>query len=169
MAGEKAETAGKKMLVVYYSWGGNTRVIAEQIKALTGADIFEIEAREAYSSDYRTVVDQAKAEIQKGEVHAIKAMPANLADYDVVFVGTPNWWSTMAPTVAAFLKEGDLAGKTVVPFVTHGGGGMARCEADIVKMCEGAQTLKGFAVNGDAVESAGPGVRKWLQSIGIIK
>ena len=94
-------------------------------------------------------------------------MPENLAQYDVVFIGSPNWWSTIAPPVATFLTKGDFSGKTVIPFVTHGGGGIARCEADMKKLCPGSTLLKGFAINGSTVQNAMPRIQKWLQEIGI--
>lgn len=156
-----------KILVAYFSHSGNTRTIAEQIQKATGADLFEIEVRDAYPSDYQGVLDRAKKEISDQEKPALKTMPKNLAEYDVVFIGSPNWWSTIAPAVATFLSTGDFTGKTLVPFVTHGGGGMARCEADAKKLCPKAIWLKGLSVNGSSVDGAASRVGKWLKEIGI--
>lgn len=158
-----------KILVAYFSHSGNTRIIAEQIQKVTGADLFEIEVQNAYPSDYQGVLDRAKKEIGGNEKPALKNMPENLAQYDVIFVGSPNWWSTIAPAVATFLSTGNFTGKTVVPFVTHGGGGMARCEVDAKKLCPKATWLKGLAVNGSSVDSAASRVEKWLKEIGITK
>lgn len=157
-----------KILVAYFSHSGNTHTIAEQIQKVTGADLFEIEVQEAYPSEYQGVLDRAKKEINNREKPALKTMPENLAQYDVVFIGSPNWWSTIAPAVATFLSTGDFTGKTIIPFVTHGGGGMARCETDAKKLCPKAIWMKGFAVNGSSVDGAAPHVEKWLKGIGIV-
>lgn len=158
-----------KILVAYFSHSGNTSTIAEQIQKATGADLFEIEVRDAYPSDYQGVLDRAKKEINDHVKPALKDMPENLAQYDVIFIGSPNWWSTIAPAVVTFLSTGDFAGKTLVPFVTHGGGGMARCEADAKKLCPKAIWLKGLAVNGSSVDGAASRVKKWLKEINITK
>lgn len=169
--GTSAQETNKpmKILVAYFSHSGNTRTMAEQIQKVTGADLFEIKVQEAYPSNYQDVLDRAKKEISGNEKPALKAMPENLAQYDVVFIGSPNWWSTIVPAVATFLSEGDFAGKTLVPFVTHGGGGMARCEEDAKKLCPKAIWLKGLPVNGSSVNGAGPRVEKWIKEMGIIK
>lgn len=158
-----------KILVAYFSHSGNTRTIAEQIRKATGADLFEIEVRDAYPSDYQGVLDRAKKEISGNEKPALEAMPEDLTQYDVIFIGSPNWWSTIAPAVVTFLSTGDFTGKTLVPFVTHGGGGMARCEADARKLCPKASWLKGLAVNGSSVDRAALRVEKWLKETGIAK
>lgn len=158
-----------KILVAYYSHGGNTRTVAQQIQKAMGADIFEIEVKNSYPSDYQVLVDQAKKEINNDEKPALKSMPKDLAQYDVIFVGSPNWWSNIAPPVATFLSNGNFSGKTIVPFVTHGGGGMARCESAVQKLCPQAKMLKGLAVNGSSVQNATPQVEKWLREIGMKK
>lgn len=169
--GASAQETNKsmKVLVAYFSHSGNTRTIAEQIRKATGADLFEIEVRDTYPSDYQGVLDRAKKEINGHEKPVLKAMPEDLAQYDVIFIGSPNWWSTIAPAVVTFLSTGDFTGKTLVPFVTHGGGGMARCETDARKLCPKASWLKGLAVNGSSVDRAALRVEKWLKETGIAK
>lgn len=169
VSAQTEENEGKKVLVVYYSRSGNTRTMAQQIQKATGADLFEIEMKEAYPSDYQQLVDLAKKEISEGVKPALKSMPKELAKYDVIFVGSPCWWSTIAPPVASFLSTADLTGKTVVPFVTHGGSGMAKCETDAAKLCPKAKLLKGLAVSGSAVKRSASQVEKWLKEIGVIK
>lgn len=140
--------AGKR-LVVYYSWSGNTREVARQIQKATGADLFEIVPARPYPDGYRAVVEQAKKEIKAGVHPELKTNLASPAEYDVIFVGSPNWWSTLAPPVATFLASHDLAGKTVVPFMTHGGGGLGHSVRDIQLLCPGAVVLKGLSVYGE--------------------
>ena len=171
LAGTKAQETNQpmKILVACFSYSGNARTVAEQIRKATGADFFGIEVRDAYPSDYQGVLDRAKREIGNDEKPALKAMPENLAAYDVIFTGSPNWWNTIAPPVAAFLSSGDFTGNTLVPFVTHGGGGMAHCETAVKRLCPTATLLKGLAVNGSSVAAAAPRVERWLKEIGVGK
>ena len=89
--------------------------------------------------------------------------------YDVIFVGTPNWWSTMAPPVLTFLSSYDFSGKTIIPFVTHGGGGMARCESDMRKACPKAAFGKGGAFSGRSIKEAGTALARWVDEVVTVK
>ena len=112
----------KKMLVVYYSWSnGNTKRIADQLVNVTGADIARIKTTEPYRGSHEAVVEQGKKEVEAGFMPQINPLSVNLADYDVIAIGTPTWWYTMAPAVLTFLTTNDFTGKTVIPFMTNGG------------------------------------------------
>ena len=112
----------KRMLVVYYSWSnGNTEGIARQLARACDADIERIETIVPYPADYDTTVDQGKREVEAGFKPAIERFEHDPADYDVIAVGTPTWWYTMAPAVATFFSEHSWEGKTVVAFMTDGG------------------------------------------------
>lgn len=156
-----------RVLVVYYSHSGNTRAVAETIGRLTGGDLFEIEPLEAYPSDYRTLTEQAKKEIAAGHRPAIAPGPEEIDRYDIVAVGSPCWWGTVAPPVATFLAARGLAGRTVVPFMTHGGSGLGRSEADIRRLCPQATVAEGLAVRGTSADSCEAAVQQWLQRLGI--
>lgn len=160
---------GKKIGVVYFSHSGNTRVVAEQIAQATGADLFEIVPQTPYPSEYRAVIDQAKKEINADYRPALKNDLPDAAQYDVIFVGSPCWWATVAPPVATFLAAHDLSGKTVIPFMTHEGSRMGRSEADIRRLCPGATVREGLPVRGGSVGSAETAVRDWLQKLGLIE
>ena len=121
----KVSAEPAKVLVAYYSWGGNTKYAAAQIQKATGGTLFEIKPARPYPAEYRECTVQAKKEIQEGFRPELASRVEDIGKYDVIFIGSPNWWSTIAPPVAAFLASYDLSGKTVIPFVTHGGGGMA--------------------------------------------
>ena len=121
------------ILIAYYSWHGNTRRIAKLIERETGGTLFEIEPARPYTTDYQAVVQQAKKEIQAGFRPELKAMPESTS-YEVLFLGTPIWWHTLVPPLAAFIDRCDLNRKTVVPFLTHGGGGSGSFEKDITRM-----------------------------------
>lgn len=158
----------KKILVAYFSHSGNTKVIAEYIKNATGADIFEIQPVKDYPKDYNTVVDQAKKEINSNFKPELKAKVENIGQYDLIFIGSPNWWSTVAPPVNTFLSEYDLSGKTVIPFMTHGGGGFGHSIADIKKLCPKSTFLEGIAISDRSIKESQEKVIKWLKEIKVI-
>ncbi len=114
--------AKKSMLVVYYSWSnGNTEKIAEELAHACSADLAQIETVEPYPEDYDATVEQAKDENRDGFEPEIEPLEFDPSAYDVIAVGTPTWWYTMAPAVRTFLHSVDWAGKTVVPFSTSAG------------------------------------------------
>lgn len=165
----QSASASKKILVVYFSHSGNTKVIANQIKDLTDGDIFEILPAKAYPSDYQACVDQAKKEINANYKPTLKTKLKNISSYDMIFVGSPCWWATMAPPVATFLSSYDFTGKTIVPFMTHEGSRMGRYASDIKKLCPKAKILEGLPVRGSNVKEAKGNVNKWLREIKVIK
>lgn len=115
-------TAQKKMLVVYYSWShGNTERIAKQLANACDADLERIETVVPYPEDYDTTVAQAQDEVNAGFEPEIAPLGHDPANYDIIAVGTPTWWYTMAPAVATFMHNVDWTGKTVVAFQTNGG------------------------------------------------
>jgi flavodoxin len=153
-------------LIAYYSWHGNTRTIAELIERKTGGTLFEIEPVQPYTTDYGAVVAQAKEEIQAGFRPDLKAVP-EITSYTVVFLGTPIWWHTMAPPLASFIDCFDLKDKTVVPFHTHGGGGVGEFEKDIVKMCPNSTVTKGFGTYNRGGSETIAQIGAWLSDIGL--
>ena len=165
----QSSSATKKILVVYFSHSGNTREIANQIKDLTGGDIFEILPVKAYPSDYQACVDQAKKEINAKYKPVLKTKVKNISSYDIIFVGSPCWWSTMAPPVATFLSSYDLSGKTIVPFMTHEGSEMGRTVSDIKKLCPKSTVTEGLAIRGSKVKESKGNVMKWLREKKIVK
>lgn len=158
-------TPQDKVLVVYYSLTGNTKEIAEQISTALKADTFAIEKVEAYPDDYSQLTEQAKKEITDGAKPALKNKPANLEQYDVVFVGSPCWWSTIAPPVATFLTENNLSGKKIIPFMTHGGSGLAHSVADIKKLVPDATVVDGQAFWGRSAKNAQNDVNNWMKEL----
>ncbi len=153
-----------KILVAYYSWSGHTKMAAERIQEATGGTLYEIKPVDPYSTAYRACTEQAKKEIEAGFRPQLQGA-VDFGAYDVVFVGSPNWWSTIAPPVASFLAGGDLSGKTVVPFVTHGGGGMAGCERAVREACPKANVLPGRAFPGGNIRNLGEEIARWAREI----
>ncbi len=167
-----APAGGKRILVAYYSWSGNTKALAEKIGAGTGGELFEIVPADPYPTEYGECTERAKREQQEGVRPALKAKPENIAEYDVVFVGSPNWWGSYAPPIRTLLDDPAFAGKTVVPFFTHGGGGMQRCESDMRKQLDGkSNVLKALTVSGSSADGsrAQRAVDAWLREIGLAR
>jgi len=159
----------KKILVAYFSHSGNTREIARQLQEATGAVSFEIVPVDPYPRDYDAVVEQAKKELTTNHRPALKSAGPDLQSYDVIFVGSPNWWSTIAPPVMSFLSAHSLAGKTLVPFITHEGSRLGKSVQDVKRLSPGATVLEGRAFGGSDVKNARENVRKWLRELGLIK
>lgn len=165
----KKVAAKHKILIAYYSWSGNTRFMAQQIQQLTGGDLFEIVPVTAYTSDYDSCCAIAKEQIEAGFKPQLKGQVKDMAQYDMVIVGSPCWWGTIAPPVKSFLTSGDFKGKIVVPFMTHGGSGMGESEKDIKALCPGTTLLKGLPIYGSSVKDCRGKVEAWLKEQSIIK
>ena len=127
-----------KKLVVYYSFGGNTRAVARRIAKEIGADIAEIRTVKSYPDDYDVLVSLGKKEVESGYVPQLYPLPVNVAEYDTVVIGTPVWWYTFAPAVKTFLKSVNWTGKTVYPFATNGGW-LGHTPSDFRKALRGAK------------------------------
>jgi len=154
----KTAVSTGKVAVVYFSWSGNTRFAAETIAKKAGAALFEIKAETPYNSDFNKCCDEAKPECYGKKLRAIKPIEGlDLAKYDVVFVGTPDWWGTMAPPVRTWVTRNKdaLKGKTVCIFQTHGGGGMERVGKEFAEVVgDAAKILPPKAFPGASVKSA---------------
>ena len=154
---------------------GKTQIIADMIADATGADLFEIVPEKDYPhGDYNECIEIAKKELQADARPAIKG-DIKVEDYDVIFLGYPNWWGNPPMCVYTFIEKHDWNGKTVIPFITHEGSGMGGTDRKIAAACEGANTLtdKGLAVQGKVAQenqsSARKSVDNWLERLGLKK
>ena len=160
----------KKMLIVYYSISnGNTRRIAEQLQKATGADLAEIETVVPYTGTYDEIVDQGQKEVNRGYKPELKPLSVDPEEYDIIAVGTPTWWYTMAPAVLSFLSKYNWRGKTVIPFQTHGGG-PGHVMKDIQAACTGANFVHEIAVRfdstgGDEMITSEKEVENWVKQV----
>lgn len=145
---------------------GNTEVVAELIKAETGADSFRLETVEAYPENYKACTEAAMKELRAKARPALKAMPSGLSSYDTVYLGYPNWWGTMPMAIFTFLENSDLKGKTILPFCTHEGSGMGNSERDLRSACPDSVIGTGLAVHGTYASSAVNAVKGWLRKNG---
>jgi flavodoxin len=162
------ENAGKT-LIVYFSWSGNTRTVADIIRDLTGSDIVEIEVLEPYSSVYNEVTARARQELDNDVRPELKTRVENMDEYDTLIVGTPIWISRLAPAVKSFLAGHDLSGKNIAPFCTHGGSGTAQSVNNIRSVCPNSTILQSLAISGSRAESSRNDVERWLRTVNIIK
>lgn len=153
-----------KILIAYYSHSGNTKAAAEKIQAAAGGDLFEIEPVKKYPEDYNTVVNLAKQEKQN-DIRPEIVSNGNIEKYDVIFVGTPVWWYTMASPVKTFIAENDFSGKVIVPFCTHGGGGASNTYTDMKKLAPNADIKEGYTSYGRS--AADDEIIKWIKKISI--
>ena len=155
----------KKILIAYYSHSGNTKAVAEKIKSVTGGDIVEIIPEKPYPNGYNELVELAKVEKTNNVMPAIKPIGKNVAEYDVVFVGTPVWWYTMASPVKTFISENNFDGKVIAPFCTHGGGGESATFTDMQKLAPKATVKSGLSTYEKTASDKN--VADWVKSLNL--
>ena len=164
---ENETDAQGRTLIAYFSWGGNTRGIAQEIQRQTGFDLFEIRCEVPYSEDYNTVLEQAQADQNVQARPALAEHVEDMAQYDTVILGYPNWWASIPMPVASFLEEYDFAGKTILPFCSHGGGRFGQSLTAIAKLVPDATLLEGLAVSYSGGSRLEEDVAQWLEDSGI--
>ena len=142
---------------------GNTEIVAGMIKELTGADVVKIEQMEPYARDYNECIAQAQADQRQNARPDLKSFPETLDEYDVIYLGYPNYWSTMPMAVFTFLEHFDFTGKIIMPFCTHEGSGLGSSVNDIKRICPGAEIEDGLAIMGSKAENAEKAVRMWIE------
>ncbi len=170
------ETTGKALVVFFshagdnYSVGnievGNTKIVADYISEMTGADQFEIVTHKYDGMAYTPLINLAQEEANNGELPEYEG-DVDLSGYDTVFIGGPVWWGTYPQVMFTFFKKhaDDLQGKTVIPFTTHEGSGLANCVEDVKAAFPGANVTKGFSIYGHEVRTGKDKVEKWLKGI----
>jgi flavodoxin len=165
--GLEAQTGAKKVLVAYFSWGGTTRGIAEEIHKTVGGDIFEITTVQQYPKAYRPTTDVAKTEQEEDARPALATRVRNMDAYDTIFVGYPIWWGTIPQALFTFFESYDFTGKTVLPFCTFGSSGLARSVDDIKKLCPGTTVRDGLGIRAANAKTSSNEVTAWLRKQGL--
>ena len=165
----EGEAAASKVLVLYYSQTGITKTVATEIATRLGADIEEIVAVDPYDGDFQATIERCKQEMEQKVLPAVQPLKANIADYDVVFLGYPVWFGTYAPPVAAMLDNIDLSGKKIVPFCTFGSGGLESSVADLAKAEPEAEILPGYGVRAARIDAMPKEVDNFLKSKGFVE
>ena len=148
---------------------GNTQYVAAIISEATGGALFEIKTVHTYPGSHKALIDAAKVEIENNARPKLATHIENLKDYDVVFVGFPNWWYDMPMPLYSFFDEYDFSGKTVIPFCTHGGSRFSDAIKTIRELEPRATVLDGYSIARDHVSESKDGVLKWLEKIGMKK
>lgn len=190
----KTNKEGKKSLVVYFSVPetddpnkkmtaeeenstivvdgkvlGNTEYAAMLIQEYTGADIYRIEPKVPYTTNHSDLVSQAKEEQNKNLRPEIKNKISNFDDYDIIYVGYPIWWSDMPQILYTFFELYDFNGKTVIPFSTHGGSGLATTVSTIQnKLTKANIESNVFTMSRNNMESAPEEIKSWLKEINMM-
>ena len=175
---KKETNMNKKALVVFFSHAGdnyavgnipvgNTKIVADYISELTGADQFEIVTHKYDGMAYKPLCDLAQEEQIKDERPAFEGKLENLEQYDVIFIGGPVWWGTYPQVMFTFFDTYDLNGKTIYPFTTHEGSGLGSCVSDLRAAYPRADVKKGFSIYGHEVRTGKSKVETWIKSIGL--
>lgn len=162
----REDNSGGKILIAYFSWGGNTRGVAEEIRSQTGADLFEITPVTPYSSDYNTVLEEAQHDQNIQARPELADHVENMEDYDIVILGYPNWWASIPMPIASFLEEYDFSGKTILPFCSHGGGRFGQSLTAIAKLAPDAEIGPGLSVHYSGGSTLPQDVADWLEQTG---
>ncbi len=186
------EAPHSNILIAYFTWAENTHVenpekidvdattsasvlaprnaakIANWIQQEVGGDLFSIVVTKPYSSSYDECLDRAADEKAKNARPKLVNHIENMDDYDVVFLGFPNWWYTVPMAIHSFLEEYDFSGKTVIPFVTHGTGGLASTIRDIkADLPKSTTILDPIGVYRPEVDGSHNKVIEWVRKTGI--
>jgi flavodoxin len=134
---------------------GNTEVVANKIQQqLDDADLFKIDTVKDYPIDYMETTEVAKEELRHDARPELTNEVENMAQYDTIILGYPNWWGTMPMAVFTFLESYDFAGKTIIPFCTHEGSGMGHSVSDIQQLCPESTVFGGTAIHGSTAKGA---------------
>ena len=144
---------------------GNTKIVADYITEIKGADHFEIVTHKYDGMAYMPLIELAKEEANKGELPPYEGTAPDLSQYDTVFIGGPVWWGTYPQVMFTLYKDINLDGKTVIPFTTHEGSGLASCASDVKKAFPKAKVTGEFSIYGHEVRTGKAKVEKWLKSL----
>lgn len=145
---------------------GNTELIAGWIKEETGGDLFSIKTQNKYSSDYDECLNQARIERDNNERPALTDKVNNINDYDIIFLGFPNWWYTCPMAVFTFIENHNLSGKTIIPFCTHGTGGMAGTIIDLKNLLPNdCKVLDAVGVYRPEVKNSKNKILNWIRKL----
>lgn len=142
---------------------GNTEKVAQRIAQMTGAQLFHIQQKIPYATDYQTCIQQAQADLRRHARPQLAQPLSDLASYDAIFLGYPNYWGDLPMAVYTALESQDWKGKTIYPFCTHEGSGLSGTEDKIAAVCKGATVKPGLAILGSQADQCEEAVRRWLE------
>lgn len=166
---QSTTTSDGKILIAFFSWGGNTKGIAEEIQAQTGAELFEITLVNPYSTDYNTVLDEAQRDQNEQARPELATHVENMDEYDTILLGYPNWWASIPMPIASFLEEYDFSGKTIIPFCSHGGGRFGQSLTAIAKLAPDSTMGEALSIHYSGGSSLPNDITEWLKNNGILE
>ncbi len=158
----------KKVLIAFFSWSGNTRGIAQAIQRQTGADLLEITMLHPYTTDYHGVLEGAQRDQKIQARPPLATHVADMGQYDTILLGYPTWWASIPMPVASFLEEYNFAGKTIVPFCSHGGGSFGQSLTAIAKLVPQSRMGEGLSVHYGGGSDLNEHISAWLKRNGIV-
>ncbi len=153
----------KKTLVLYFSVNQHTKQLAEVLSDKLGADLEEVHPKEAYPENYNVLVTMVKEQIENNEIPEACELEHKLEDYDVILLGTPNWWSHIAPPLLGLMKANKVEGKTVGIFATHIGGGIGGIEKAAKEAWPNNDYLESLEVYGDGGSNREKLINEWIE------
>ena len=145
---------------------GNTQYVAMEIQEKMNADIFRIEPETSYTTNHEKLVDIASQEQEENARPAIKDKISDFEQYDTIFVGYPIWWSDLPMIMYSFFDEYDFSDKTIIPFSTHGGSGLADTISTIRELEPNANVYEqGLSISRNDVENSSEEISQWLEKV----
>lgn len=166
---QQAEESAQKVLVLYYSVTNTTQQLAEYIQQKTGADIEKIQPADAYSEVYQEIIARSQQEMENNTLPELQPLKANIADYDIIFLGYPIWFGTYAQPIKTLLSTVDFSGKVVVPFSTSGSSGIGQSVNDLKQAVPGIQIPESVGVRSSLMDKMPAAVDRVLISLGLIE
>lgn len=152
-----------KILIVAYSYTGNTYRIARGIQTLTEGDLYDIYPSQPYPMTYEELLEQVKREIRAKYRPGLLPLTVSPRGYDIVCAGSPNWCGTIAPPLYSWLCRNDLSGKVILPFCSHCGGEPGDMQRDIRKLCSRSDVREALQVLNDGGGGLKERIREWLE------
>ncbi|MCD8158717.1 MAG: flavodoxin [Clostridiales bacterium] len=143
---------------------GNTEKAAKMIAKITGSDIFRIEQKISYSSEYSVCVNQAQEDLRNNARPELVSLPAYINKYDEIYLGYPINWRNMPMAVYTFLESFNWEGKKIHPFCTHEGSGFSDTVKELKRVCKEAKITEDLAIYGSYIDNAETEIKKWLSS-----
>ena len=166
---KKEDAPQKKVLVLYYSQTANTKTVAQELATKLGADSEEITLVTPYAGDFQATIARVQQEREQGIKPELNPLKADLTQYDVIFLGYPVWFGTMAPPMLEFVESVDLSGKQVVPFCTFGSGGLDSSVRDLKEKQPNAEILSGYGVRAARLKAMPAELDEFLKAGGFIE
>lgn len=184
-----AQTSNKKILIAYFTRAENTHVtnpaaidvdaassesllapgnvgqMAQLIQKETGGTLFSIHTKEPYPESHPATLDRASQESADGIRPALSNQIPDMETYDLIFLGYPNWDYGAPMAIRTFLESYDFSGKTVIPFCSHGTGGLSSSVRQIKESIPTATLGTPLGIYRDRMNDAPQEIHAWLSQI----